>query len=94
MLVFLCPSCGRFGAIKIPERVEDASCTYCGNNDIDFISRPKLSKLPKEIKKSDQAILRAEAKVLELLDRAYNVYDDVNKDKKEIIEELTKLNLI
>lgn len=83
MFVFICPVCGRFGSIPTPDKAINAACSYCGNKDIDWVSRPDLDNPKDGISFNDEtavaAYLRAvERLALDVLGRAYDAYDSTS----------------
>jgi hypothetical protein len=86
MLVFICPSCGRFGLIQTPEKAIEAACPYCGNTDLDWLSRPDLEK-PKRVVGEVEGgfalgMLRSiESLAMHALNQAYDVYDSTSDSK-------------
>jgi len=77
MIIYLCPHCGRFGKLAIPEKLSDAACGYCGNEDVDFISRPDIDRANTERDKTEEETLCGiELEVLALMEKAYDIYDE------------------
>lgn len=72
MILFLCPECGRFGAIEAPLRIELIACPYCKNNDVDWMSRPDLVS-------TDNLLAELEKEALDVLRRAYITSDTPGK---------------
>lgn len=82
MILFICPGCGRFGSLDAPEGdVVEVECPYCGDTDMDWMSRPDLDN-PKAGPAVDGLLRSTENLVLRIMKRAYGVYDE-DADTKE-----------
>ena len=79
MLLFTCAGCGRVGSVETPESADEAVCVYCGNDDIDWISRPDMDG------DGISVIAQAERAAFAALHRLYEVHDFIGmgEDKKE-----------
>lgn len=77
MLVFICASCGRFG--KQVAKEEDgeivATCPYCGNDDLDWLSRPDLDDPKTNKDKAEGRLGTLETLVLDVMNHVYDAYD-------------------
>lgn len=83
MLIFLCPSCGRFGSLETPEIASDARCVYCDNEDIDWLSRPDLDKIQKtKVTTLEERTARVEKVLMSIMNYAHDMADHVGEDEK------------
>lgn len=90
MFTFLCTDCSRLGLIERPDKAVSAACPYCGNHDIDWMSRPDLDAPNIKADQGDEFLCTLEKLSLNVLDQVYRGYDDVSKspeEKKAFLEE-------
>lgn len=76
MLISLCPCCGRPGLIKTPRKGAEVECPYCGEKDLDWITRPDMDCPVSD--KAETAVLKdIERLGFKVLRLAYDIYDSV-----------------
>ena len=88
MLLYMCVDCGRVGAVETPENVDDAACVYCGNEDIDWISRSDMDG------PDIRVLAKAERAAFAALHRLYEVYDFAGMDdakKDDTLQAMTAI---